>query len=104
MTYTADTTNQADLDFDRQLLRVVGYDEAFIADYIARRTVTRTPGPIDSVTRKYRCGDCGYRHSDGVDVALEETITKPKTLIGYWACNECGSQYWENVRAVAADF
>lgn len=98
------TTQTTDLDKERKLLVELGYDEAFIAEYLANRTDQRTTGLIKSVTRKYRCGDCGYRHDDGVEVTLDEAISKPQTIVGYWACDECGSEYWDKIRVLAKEF
>lgn len=59
-------------------------------------------GALDVVVRKYRCGDCGYRHVHGVDVTLDDP-TVAGYVTGWWVCDECGSDFWNRVRVTAED-
>lgn len=81
------------------------YDEEVIAEFLTRLTVREVPTlvPIETVIRKYRCIDCGHRHVDGIDVTLDEPVIKPCIVTGYWACDECGSDFYEHVRVGRRD-
>lgn len=83
-------------------------EEEFVARFAALLVAAPAPAPaeraLDAVVRKYRCPDCGYRHEDGVEVTLDEPVLKPARIVGYWCCDECGADFFENVRVVAKDF
>jgi len=84
---------------DRRLMLALA-EEEMIAEFVA--SIRPVRAPLESVVRKYRCADCGHRHVDGVDVTLDEPTVKGM-VIGYWCCDECGADFWDNVRVTDRD-
>lgn len=75
------------------------------------RPAAPTSDSDGTITRKYQCGNCGYRHRDGVSVTVEwpednnhEPIRKAGSFTGWFTCDECGMEQIMTTRVTSRDF